>query len=61
MARQKIRPAMPGGFSAAKSYIWYVEVLKIHRNAVGRTFCGTIMDYLPATGKTSKYQMVFIL
>jgi hypothetical protein len=30
-----------GGFSGAKAYIRYVEVLKIRRNA-GRTFCDAI-------------------
>jgi hypothetical protein len=42
MAKQKFRPARPGGFSGAKAYIRYVEVLKKRRNAVGRTFCDAI-------------------
>jgi hypothetical protein len=28
MAKQKFRPTRPGGFSGAKAYIRYVEVLK---------------------------------
>jgi hypothetical protein len=43
MAKQKFRPTRLGGFSGAKAYIRYVEVLKKHRNAVGRTFCDAIM------------------
>jgi hypothetical protein len=39
MAKQKFRPTRLGGFSGAKAYIWYVEVLKKRRNAVGRNFC----------------------
>jgi hypothetical protein len=42
MAKQKFRPARPGGFSGAKAYIRYVEVLKKRRNAAGRTFCDAI-------------------
>jgi hypothetical protein len=42
MAKQKFRPTRPGGFSGAKAYIRYVEVLKKRRNAVGRTFCDAI-------------------
>jgi hypothetical protein len=42
MAKQKFRPTRLGGFSGAKAYIRYVEVLKKHRNAVGRTFCDAI-------------------
>jgi hypothetical protein len=42
MAKQKFRPTRLGGFSGAKAYIWYVEVLKKRRNAVGRTFCDAI-------------------
>jgi hypothetical protein len=38
MAKQKFRPTRLGGFSGAKAYIWYVEVLKKRRNAAGRTF-----------------------
>ena len=34
--------APPGGFSGAKAYIEYVEVLKKHRNAVGWTFYDAI-------------------
>jgi len=41
MAKQKFRPTRPGGFSGTKAYIWYVEVLKKHRNAVGRNFFAT--------------------
>jgi hypothetical protein len=41
-AKQKFRPARPGGFSGAKAYIRYVEVLKKSCNAVGRTFCAAI-------------------
>jgi hypothetical protein len=42
MAKQKFRPTRLGGFSGAKAYIRYVEVLKKCRNAVGRTFCDAI-------------------
>ncbi len=42
MAKQKLRPARPGGFSGAKAYIRHVEVLKKRRNAVGRNFCDAI-------------------
>jgi hypothetical protein len=42
MAKQKFRPTRLGGFSGAKAYIWYVEVLKKRRNAVGRNFCDAI-------------------
>jgi putative protease len=42
MAKQKFRPTRLGVFSGAKAYIWYVEVLKKRRNAVGRTFCDAI-------------------
>jgi hypothetical protein len=38
MAKQKFIPTRLGGFSGAKAYIRYVEVLKKGRNAVGRTF-----------------------
>jgi putative protease len=44
MAKQKFRPTRPGGFSGAKAYIRYVEVLKKRRNAVGRIFCDAIND-----------------
>jgi hypothetical protein len=30
---------MVGGFSGAKAYIRYVEILKKRPNAVGRNFC----------------------
>jgi hypothetical protein len=43
MAKQNFRPTRLGGFSGAKAYIRYVEVLKNHRNAVGRTFCDAII------------------
>jgi hypothetical protein len=46
MAKQKFRPTRPGGFSGAKAYIRYVEVLKKRRNAVGRTFCDAIKEGL---------------
>jgi putative protease len=42
MAKQKFRPTRLGGFSGAKAYIQYVEILKKRRNAVGRTFCNAI-------------------
>jgi hypothetical protein len=42
MATQKFRPTRFGGFSGAKAYIRYVEVLKKRRNAVNRTFCDAI-------------------
>jgi hypothetical protein len=42
MAKQKFRPTRFGGFSGAKAYIEYVEILKKSRNAVGRTFCDAI-------------------
>ena len=42
MARQKFRSTRLGGFSGAKAYTRYVEVLKKRRNAVGRTFCDAI-------------------
>jgi hypothetical protein len=38
MAKQKIRPTRLGGFSGAKAYIRYVEVLKNRRNAKGGLF-----------------------
>jgi hypothetical protein len=44
MAKQKFRPTRLGGFSGAKAYIRYVEVLKKRRNAVGRTFCDAIKN-----------------
>jgi hypothetical protein len=44
MAKQKFRPTRLGGFSGAKAYIVYVEVLKKRRNAGGRTFCDAIKD-----------------
>jgi hypothetical protein len=47
MAKQKVRPTRPGGFSGAKAYIRYVEVLKKRRNAVGRTFCDAIIFLVP--------------
>jgi hypothetical protein len=43
MAKQKFRPTRLGGFSGAKAYIRYVEVLKNRRNA-GRTFCDAINE-----------------
>ena len=42
MAKQKFRPTRAGGFSGAKAYTWYVEVLKKRRNAVGWIFCDAI-------------------
>lgn len=42
MAKQKFRSTRPGGFSGAKVYMWYAEVLKNHCNDVGRTFCDAI-------------------
>jgi hypothetical protein len=45
MAKQKFRPTRLGVFSGAKAYIVYVEVLKKHRNAVGRTFCDAINSW----------------
>jgi hypothetical protein len=42
MAKQKFRPTRLGGFSGAKAYIRYVEVLKKHRNAKGGLFCDAI-------------------
>jgi hypothetical protein len=45
MAKQKFRPTRLGGFSGAKAYIQYVEVLKKRRNAVGRTFCDAIRHH----------------
>jgi putative protease len=44
MAKQKFHPTRLGVFSGAKAYIWYVEVLKKHYNAVGWTFCNAIND-----------------
>jgi hypothetical protein len=38
MAKQKFRPTRLGGFSGAKAYIVYVEVLKKRRNAKGGLF-----------------------
>jgi hypothetical protein len=43
---KKIRPTRLGGFSGAKIYIRYVEVLKKRRNAVGRTFCDAIKIWI---------------
>jgi putative protease len=45
MAKQKFRSTRLGGFSGAKAYIKYVEVLKKRHNAVERTFCDAIMVY----------------
>jgi hypothetical protein len=42
MAKQKFRPTRLSGFLGAKAYMLYVEVLKSHCNAVGRTFCDAI-------------------
>jgi putative protease len=42
MAKQKFRSTRLGGFSGAKAYIRYVEILKKRRNAAGRTFCDAI-------------------
>jgi hypothetical protein len=42
MAKQKFRATRLGGFSGAKAYIRYVEILKKRRNA-GRTFCDAII------------------
>jgi putative protease len=42
MAKQKFRPTRLGGFSGAKAYIQYVEILKKRHNAVGRNFCDAI-------------------
>ena len=42
-AKQKFRPTRRSGFSGAKAYMLYVEVLKKHCNNVGRTFCDAIM------------------
>jgi len=39
MAKQKFRPTRLGGFSGAKAYIRYVEVLKKHRNTEGQNYC----------------------
>jgi hypothetical protein len=50
MVKQKFRPARLGGFSGTKAYIRYVEVLKKHRNAVGRTFCNAIIVFQIPTG-----------
>jgi hypothetical protein len=38
MAKQKVRSTRLSGFSGVKAYRLYVEVLKNHCNAVGRTF-----------------------
>jgi putative protease len=54
MAKQKFRPARLGGFSGAKAYIRYVEVLKKRRNAAGRTFCDAINNRLIVTGNIFK-------
>jgi type III pantothenate kinase len=43
MAKQKFRPTRLSGFSGAKAHRLYVEVLKNHCNAVGRTFCDAII------------------
>jgi hypothetical protein len=40
MAKQKFRPPRLGGFSGAKAYIRYVEVLKKRRNAGDTLFHG---------------------
>jgi hypothetical protein len=42
MAKQNFRPTRFGGFSEAKAYIRFVEVLKKRRNAAGRAFCDAI-------------------
>jgi hypothetical protein len=45
MAKQKFRSTRLSGFSGVKAYRLYVEVLKNHCNAVGRTFCDAIIVY----------------
>jgi len=42
LAKQKFRPTRRSGFSGAKAYLWYVEILKNYCNAGGRTFCDAI-------------------
>ena len=56
MAKQKFRPARLGGFSGAKAYIWYVEVLKERRNAKGGLFAppSNISDFLGVMPKGEK-------
>jgi hypothetical protein len=44
MAKQKIRSTRLSGFSGVKAYRLYVEALKNHCNAVGRTFCDAIIN-----------------
>jgi hypothetical protein len=51
MAKQKFRPTRLGGFSGSKAYIYYVEILKKRRNAVGRTFCDAIMFPILGDGR----------
>jgi hypothetical protein len=60
MAKQKLRPTRLSGFSGVKAYMLYVEVLKNHCNAVGRTFCDAItifthaINILPAPSRHNK-------
>jgi putative protease len=48
MAKQKFRPTSHGGFSGAKAYIRYGELLKKCHNAVGRTFYDAIKEWWAA-------------
>jgi hypothetical protein len=52
MAKQKFRPTRLSGFSGVKAYMLYVEVLKNHCNAVGRTFCDAI-NYTSKSGNAA--------
>ncbi|MCD4689128.1 MAG: hypothetical protein K8R55_07325 [Desulfuromonadaceae bacterium] len=47
MAKQKFRPARRRGFSGVKAYMEYVEVLKKHCNAVGRTLYHAMQHNTP--------------
>jgi len=48
MDKQKFRPTRRSGFSGAKAYLVYVEVLKKRYNNVGRNFCDAIKDTVPS-------------
>jgi hypothetical protein len=57
MAKQKFRSTRLSGFSGVKAYRLYVEVLKNHYNAVGRTFCNAINHWPTKFSVTNKYRL----
>jgi len=47
MVKQKICSTRLSGFSEAKAYIWHIDVLKKHYNAIGQTYCDAItVDFI---------------